>query len=248
MKIAVLTDVHGNLPALQVALAAIDREGADVIYHTGDAIGIGPFPAECLELLLSTARMKLICGNHDAWFSSGLPVPQPMWMSDGEVKHQQWIHSCLDPTLRGTIGAWPYLIQEVIEGVRLSFLHYGLAPSQQEFRSIISSPGAAELEEIFAGLQADLVFYGHDHATSDLQGIARYVNPGSLGCHTDPVARFAILECQSKSYALRMVGVPYNDDALFRQFESRDVPERHFIYEAFFGGRNPLRHPGPNIL
>ena len=46
MKIAVLTDVHGNLPALQVALRAIRREGADAIFHTGDAIGIGPFPAE----------------------------------------------------------------------------------------------------------------------------------------------------------------------------------------------------------
>ena len=67
MKIAILTDVHGNLPALQVALRAIRREGADAIFHTGDAIGIGPFPAECLELLLSTSGMNLICGNHDAY-------------------------------------------------------------------------------------------------------------------------------------------------------------------------------------
>ena len=78
MKIAVLTDVHGNLPALQVALRAIRREGADAIFHTGDAIGIGPFPAECLELLLSTSGMNLICGNHDSWFSNGLPEPQPL--------------------------------------------------------------------------------------------------------------------------------------------------------------------------
>ena len=60
MKIAVITDVHGNLPALQVALSAIQREDADAIFYTGDAIGIGPFPAECLELLLSAPRMKLI--------------------------------------------------------------------------------------------------------------------------------------------------------------------------------------------
>ena len=53
MKIAVLTDVHGNLPALQAALSVLRREDADAIFHTGDAIGIGPFPAECLELLLA---------------------------------------------------------------------------------------------------------------------------------------------------------------------------------------------------
>ena len=46
MKIAVLTDVHGNLPALQIAMRAIRRERCDAVFHTGDAIGIGPFPAE----------------------------------------------------------------------------------------------------------------------------------------------------------------------------------------------------------
>jgi len=99
MKIAVLTDVHGNLPALQAALCEIQHEGCDAIYHTGDAIGIGPYPAECMELLLNTPRIRLIAGNHDHWFSSGLPEPQPAWMSDGEVRHQQWTHSCLDPSL-----------------------------------------------------------------------------------------------------------------------------------------------------
>ena len=76
MKIAVLTDVHGNLPALQAAMRAIRREDADAIFHTGDAIGIGPFPAECLELLLGTPGVHLICGNHDSWFSTGIPEPQ----------------------------------------------------------------------------------------------------------------------------------------------------------------------------
>ena len=41
-RIAVFTDVHANLPALDAALAEIDRLGVDATYHTGDAIGIGP--------------------------------------------------------------------------------------------------------------------------------------------------------------------------------------------------------------
>ena len=248
MKIAVLTDVHGNLPALQVALRAIRREGADAIFHTGDAIGIGPFPAECLELLLSTSGMNLICGNHDSWFSTGLPKPQPPWMSDGELKHQQWVHSCLDPSLRYIVREWPYLIQDVYEGVRISFLHYGLTESQVDFTSIIHNPRPVDLDKVFAGIKSDLVFYGHDHSPSDLVGTARYVNPGSLGCHSDPIARFAILECESGSYELKMRHVPYDDSALFQQFESRDVPDRHFIYKALFGGRNAPSRPGPDIL
>ena len=244
MKIAVLTDAHGNLPALQVALRAIRREGTDAIFHTGDAIGIGPFPAECLELLLSTPRMNLIRGNHDSYFSTGLPER----MSDGELKHQQWVHSCLDPSLRSTVREWPYLIQGVYEGVRISFLHYGLTESQIDFTSIIRNPRPIDLDKVFADIKSDLVFYGHDHSPSDLVGTARYVNPGSLGCHAEPIARFAILECENRSYELKMRQVPYDDSALFQQFERHDVPDRHFIYKAFFGGRNEPSRPGPDVL
>lgn len=240
MKIAVLTDVHGNLPALQAALRAIGREGCDAIFHTGDAIGIGPYPAECLELLLDTPRMHLIMGNHDAWFAYGLPDPQPSWMSDGEVKHQQWIHSCIDSSLRTVVGEWPYLIQDLFEDIRVSFLHYGLNESRRNFVPIVRDPEASDLDEIFSSLDSDLVFYGHHHPNSDMVSKARYVNPGSLGCHTEPVARFAVLECREKRYELEVRGISYDDSALFREFEKREVPERKFIIRAFFGCRYPL--------
>ncbi len=74
MKIAVLTDVHGNLPALQAALRGIRREGCDAIFHTGDSIGIGPYPAECLELLLNTPNP-----DETSCTSSGTLNP-PIWM------------------------------------------------------------------------------------------------------------------------------------------------------------------------
>ena len=239
MKIAILTDIHGNLPALQGALKAIQQEGCDEIFHTGDAIGIGPYPAECLDLLLSTPHMHLITGNHDAWFANGLPTPRPSWMSDGELEHQQWIHSCLDPSLQKTVGSWPYLIQDVFEDIHVAFLHYALTESKKNFASIIKDPSPADLDELFTGLKSDIVFYGHQHSSSDIEGNARYVNPGSLGCHTVPIARFAILECQQPQYELRLCHIPYDDRDLFRQFEERRVPEHHFICQAFFGGRYP---------
>ena len=45
MRIAVMTDSHANLPALRTALKAIRKEGCDAVFHTGDAIAIGPYPA-----------------------------------------------------------------------------------------------------------------------------------------------------------------------------------------------------------
>ena len=235
MKIAVLTDVHANLPALRASLRAIHQEGCDAIYHTGDAIAIGPYPAETLDLLLNIPQTHLIMGNHDSWFVHGLPSPQPSWMSDGEVAHQHWVHSCLDPSLRAIVAQWPYVIQEEFEGVRLTFLHYALADTAEGFVPILRDPTSDDLDTIFARYQADVVFYGHIHRASDMVGQARYVNPGALGCHKKPVARFAVLECARGEYRLEKRAVPYDDAPLFAEFEKRRVPDREFIYQAFFG-------------
>ena len=124
MKIAVISDAHANLPALNAALGSIRAEGVDAIYHTGDAIAIGPHPAECVELLLATPGIRFVAGNHESYFTAGLPTPQPAWMSDGEVAHQRWTHSRLGPGLRAVLAAWPYMVEAEFNGTKAAFLHY----------------------------------------------------------------------------------------------------------------------------
>jgi len=235
VRIAILSDVHGNLPALKAALAAIEREGYDALYHTGDVIGIGPYPAECLRLLLDTPGARMIMGNHDAWFVHGLPQPRPSWMTEVELAHQQWVHAQLDPSLRSVVARWPYVIQEQIDGIQLTFTHYGLDDSGRGFVPVIPHPQSEDLDAMFGQFGADLVFYGHHHPTADLQGRRRYVNPGSLGCHTEALARFVTLDCADGAYMLRHRAVPYDDRVLFAAFEDRAVPEREVIRRIFFG-------------
>jgi predicted phosphodiesterase len=257
LKIAVITDVHANLPALEAALDAIRAEGCDVIFHTGDAIAIGPYPDECLGLLLDTPKIQFVAGNHDAYFVDGLPEPQPDWMSDGEVQHQRWTHARLDAQhyrragqlsdawtytrldahLRSVLAQWPYILEREFEGVRTVFVHYGLALSGRDFVPVVRQANATDLDRMFISHDADLIFYGHHHSRSDVQGRARYVNPGSLGCHDKAVARYCVVEFQQGRYTVEHRAVSYDDTALFRTFERRDVPERQFIYRAFFGGR-----------
>jgi len=237
MKIAVITDLHANLPALQAALAAIQAEGCDLIVHTGDAIAIGPQPCECLDALLSAPGVQFVMGNHDAYFVDGLPEPRPDWMSDGEVEHQRWTHAQLDPRWRATLAGWPYAVEREFAGVRTTFVHYALAPSGRDFAPTVRHPGVADLDRVFGGYQSQLIFYGHDHLFSDLTGRARYVNPGSLGCHKQAVARYCVVAYHKRGFTLTHRSVPYDDTGLLRAFERRRVPERHFIYQAFFGGR-----------
>jgi diadenosine tetraphosphatase ApaH/serine/threonine PP2A family protein phosphatase len=62
--IAILSDIHSNLEALQTVLGEIDRRGIDEIICLGDVIGYGPNPIECLDLVMQRATVTLM-GNHD---------------------------------------------------------------------------------------------------------------------------------------------------------------------------------------
>ena len=85
--------------------------------------------------------------------------------------------------------------------------------------------------------ETPLIFYGHHHPYSDLQGRARYLNPGSLGCYQQAVARYCLVDIGPEGWSVTHHSVSYDDRALYLAFEGRGVPERAFIYRAFFGGR-----------
>ena len=67
-KIGVITDVHGNLPALQAILARLQAEKVEEILHLGDVVDMGPYSAECLHLLHQTPNVTMLMGNHDKDF------------------------------------------------------------------------------------------------------------------------------------------------------------------------------------
>lgn len=231
MRIAVITDVHANLPALRAALAEIRRIGVDALYHTGDAVGIGPQPAETLELLLSQPDVRLVMGNHDEWAATGLPRP-PAWMSEGEARHVRWVHERLTPTMRAELAGWPYALDDEIGGVLVRFLHYPLTPDG--FAGIRALETGRDADELFAAGGAEVVFYGHHHPFSDVTGAARYVNPGALGCGPEAVARFAVLEVRDDgSPAIAFHAAPYDPAPLLAELHRRDVPETDFILRTF---------------
>jgi predicted phosphodiesterase len=237
MKIAVITDAHANLPALEAALKAIQEEACEAIFHVGDAIAIGPNPAECLDLMQDTSNLTCVSGNHDLYFVNGLPDPQPDWMSDGEVEHQLWTHAQLGSQRKSLISQWPIVHEDVFEGVRTIFVHYGMADPENYFMKVVHNPDGVDLDKMFAKYKAEILFFGHDHAPSDVKGKIRYINPGSLGCCPQALARYTIAEFADGRVEIGRCSVPYDDKELYEAFEDRKVPEREFIYKVFFGGR-----------
>jgi hypothetical protein len=117
-------------------------------------------------------------------------------------------------------------------------MHYALGEFMKTFKPFIKNPTPVDLDQLF-NIPAENIFFGHDHMASDLQGKSRFINPGSLGCQKTAVAPYLIIEVVNGKLGIRKGIMPYDDKGLFEAFESRDVPERAFIYKAFFGNRFP---------
>lgn len=241
MKLALISDVHANFPALQAVVADIQQRGCHRIIHLGDAIAIGSQPAETLELLLSLPNAQFVMGNHDAYFAYGIPDPQPPYMNDGEVSHHQWTHQQIEASFGGFAKAamdeWPFLIQEEVEGVKIAFLHYALDETGRDFMTIERNPTVTVLAVIFAQVTANLICYGHTHWLGDLQGRKRYLNVPSLGCQPTAVAPYTILRVENGAVQVEQVQVKYDDSEFLAAYEARQVPERQFLRTRFLGGR-----------
>jgi putative phosphoesterase len=238
-RLIVFSDLHANLPALQAALDQIQTLGYDEIVHLGDAIAIGPYPAECLESLKTLTNASYLMGNHDACLVDGLPQPIPESMSAGEVEHQHWVHGQISSKLVSFVAEWPYQIIREYDAIRVSFQHYALDASGSRFLPLIKHPTPQDLDHQYLGSDAQVVFHGHTHIACDLTGARRYINPGSMGCYHHSVARYCSIDFHRGGFEIQHFAVAYDDAELYKAFESRQVPERNFLYQAFYAGRFP---------
>jgi len=231
MKIVVFTDTHANLPALKALNRDIRREGYDAAFHTGDAVGIGPWPAETVEFLGEIPRLTLLSGNHDAWMCGGLPKGAAPWLEE----HYAWLSARVSTRHLGAAAAWPCLTEHEFEGVRAAFVHYALSDCGKQVSLPISEHIASDLDALRGRHSSLMVFHGHRHKASDLKGKVRYVNPGSLGCWHKPAARYAVIRFHKGKAVIQHMAVPYDEAALLKGFLDRKVPGARQLLEAYFG-------------
>ena len=230
MKIVVFTDTHANLPALKALAREIRREGYDAAFHTGDAVGLGPWPAETIELLGEIPRLSLLTGNHDAWMCGGLPGGAERWLEE----HYAWLSGQVSRIHITAAAAWPYLTEHEFEGVRTAFVHYALSSCGRQVSLPISDHIPGDLDALLGKHSSLLVFHGHRHKASDLKGKVRYVNPGSLGCWHKPAARYAIVRFHKGKASIQPRAVPYDEAELLEGFAARKVPDYRRILSSYF--------------
>ncbi|MCO6417787.1 metallophosphatase family protein [Siccirubricoccus sp. KC 17139] len=236
-RLAVLADVHGNVPALEAVLADVKAAGAGAMVNLGDCISGPLWPAESCAALMATG-MPTLRGNHDRWVADAAlaeRLPSDRYArAETSAAQQDWLRA-LPPLLRPLPGvlafhACPaddnaYLLEEVAAG-RLA-----LAPAA----AIAARLGPATGERLV------LCAHSHQPRLVHLPDGRAVVNPGSVGCpaYADPMAaephvsetgspaaRYALLELGPDGALLgcEFRALAYDWEAAARRAEANDSP------------------------
>jgi predicted phosphodiesterase len=200
VRIAVLSDVHANLRALEAVLAEVDARGFDGIWCLGDLVGYGPKPNECAALLQERTTICL-AGNHDLVVLGKIAIDA---FAGEAAAAARWTQTVLDESVRGFIGSLEP--QAAAPGAEL----FHGSPRDPVWDYVLSDESAATA---LALTQEQLVLVGHSHVAleisngGELRGEAapagtelelgvlrRLLNPGSVGQPRDGDPRAAWLE------------------------------------------------------
>ncbi|MVT00629.1 metallophosphoesterase family protein [Devosia marina] len=216
MRIAVLSDIHGNVPALDAVLEDIERHGVEAIVCLGDHVS-GPIdPAGAAERVMALDATA-IRGNHDRW------------VVDPSLRHEPW---SVDEYARAQLSAhqmgWLASLPATAKLGDAVFLCHGTPSSDEkpwldnffDGRNTVL-PSEAEVEREAVGLDQPVILCGHTHIarTLRLSDGRLLVNPGSVGMQMvrgSPDAHYAIVERRLGKWQTALISVPYDTEAAAR--------------------------------
>lgn len=180
MTLALISDIHGNLAALEAVLGRLDRLGVNDVLCLGDVGGYYPELDACADLLRAR-RIPCLMGNHDKYLATNTPCPR----SDSANRCLDYQRRTARPDTLAWLGSLPHRCN--LRG--LSAVHAGwIDPIDEAF---------APSDAYFVGMTEDAFASGHTHVQYVWRGKDDlYCNPGSVGQPRDgdPRAAFAIWE------------------------------------------------------
>ena len=190
MRTLVVSDIHGNFPALRAVAAA---ERADQVLCLGDLVDYGPRPAECVGWVRANAQAT-VRGNHDNAVALGVPCRSaPLYRRLSEESRRLTLPLLSDED-RSFLAGLPLRRSLTAGGLRLELIH--AAPDDPLYRYLLLTDRQA-WERAVEDVDADVILVGHTHFPAVLRlGRKLVVNPGSVGLPRDgdPRAGYAVLD------------------------------------------------------
>jgi predicted phosphodiesterase len=243
MRIAVLADVHGNLPALDAVLSHLEEQGgAEEIWVLGDLVVFCPYPAQVLERLAALPKARFLQGNTDRYLATGRRPPQIAIEDEGQWKRLPTFLEERDANFRWTVEQlsyrWYSLLRELPFEQRADIPGYGsvlavhASPLGDEV-GIWQDTGDEELRNMLADIDARLLLCGHTH-----HQLGRWaddeiwvVNSGSVGLPLDGDQRaaYVILDFEGGDCWASFHRVDYDVDEVLVRLEEVGHPARGWV-------------------
>ena len=237
MRIAILSDLHANLPFAEAAIRRARFYGCDRIVHLGDAIDLGPWPAETIDLLVSE-DVEMIRGNHDEYPILGLTTGLASRLRSDIRIHMEWTAAQLRADHLALLAGLPASSEAMVDEWRVRFQHYLLAVDRVSEEYLGESPdGIVRRFGVEAG---EIVCFGHIHSRLwHFTGDRGVLNPGATGFHGNDGAWFAVLVIREASTWIEWHPVECSSHVVVSELERRAVPawqaSVHYMFEAAAG-------------
>jgi predicted phosphodiesterase len=234
LRIAVVSDIHGNLPALEAVIRDFRSRGVDAVVNLGDSLSGPLLPLETAQFLMAQ-DWPTIAGNHERQMLT--QGPEPMGPSD----------ACARARLSRRELDWMAALPSTLPFTPEVFLCHGTPDSDLDALLETLEPArlraatAAEVDARLGAAAAPVVLCGHTHVPRAVRSSSGQliVNPGSVGLPAlettrpykvfvetgSPDARYAILEQRGGSWIPMLISVPYQHQTMADLAQARNRPD-----------------------
>jgi predicted phosphodiesterase len=236
LQIALISDIHANLPALEAVLDDIERRaGIDATYHLGDLVGYAPWPNQTVALLESRGIIG-VAGNYDSTVATdykhcGCKYEDPRQEELSHVSYR-WTQAHVSAKTKRFLGELPFRLDIRAgggheSGPTLILVHGTPTLNTVYWTEDRTDSFCLKMARLSGASRGDVIAFGHTHKpwTRTVEGI-HFVNTGSVGRPKDgdPRAGYVIATVTATQPAFDFVRVTYDIDRAVKGIESSELP------------------------
>ena len=214
MKFAIISDIHGNLPALDAVVVDAKNNNVDSFIFVGDYCLSNPYPNECIQRMRDLDKKYIIRGNEEKYLENLIDKDQTMW-TDGQMQISYYCYRAISIDNLDFLLSMPSTLELTFNGVNLHVAHSSAEfiddcehkewstskvakryanriVTADSFRSDIHNyfEGNDRFQQIFLELEQGVYIFGHSHiqwSYKSKDGKTILINPGSCGLPLDGV-------------------------------------------------------------